>query len=127
MRLLDISGIEARFERAVVCAAADADARGEEAARAMAGCLGLPYEVRRGRPLAAMFSRAAWTTVLVASRTGVVAAHRRACKEPLVHHPGLALVRCKNLKAGGRDRLVDEAGLRRGDAVLDCTGGLLGD
>jgi len=127
MRLLDAMGADARFEGAAVCAAADADARGEEAAQVIARCLRLPFAARGGRPLAAMFAQEGWTAVLVASRSGVVAAYQRGRQGPLVHHPGLALVRCKALEAGGRDRLLAETGLGRGDVVLDCTGGLLGD
>jgi hypothetical protein len=127
MRLLDAMGADARFEGAVVCAAADADARGEEAAQVIARRLGLPFASRGRRPLVAMFAEEARTAVLVASRSGVVAVYQRGRRGALVQHPGLALVRCKALEAGGRDRLLAETGIGRGDAVLDCTGGLLGD
>ena len=46
---------------------------------------------------------------------------------PLFFHPSMALVRAKRMLAGEPDALVRAAGVRPGDAVLDCTAGLGSD
>nr|WP_150959965.1 class I SAM-dependent methyltransferase [Aneurinibacillus sp. XH2] len=46
---------------------------------------------------------------------------------PLFFHPSMALVRIKRIVRGESDSLLAAAGVREGDAVLDCTAGLASD
>jgi 16S rRNA G966 N2-methylase RsmD len=46
---------------------------------------------------------------------------------PLFYHPSMALIRIKRLREGGGDALVEAAGAKEGDRVLDCTAGLGSD
>lgn len=47
--------------------------------------------------------------------------------QTLFFHPSMALIRIKRLRSGGSDRLIELAGVRPGDRVLDCTAGLGSD
>src|SRR5690242_9366140 len=94
---------------------------GELAARAMRAAQrwGLPFvERRRKAPLAPMLGVDA-CALLVFGGDGVVLADPRGS---LRFSPGMAQLRVKRLDAGAdEDLLVRLAGLREGDAVLDCT------
>jgi len=100
----------------------------EEAAQAMALAdeLGGRYAPRGGASLAALRRRHGAGRVLVAGPDGL-RLHTDDGGQPLRYHPGMALVRVKRLREGGRDPLVDISGVRPGDSVLDCTAGLAGD
>lgn len=48
-------------------------------------------------------------------------------EEPLFFHPSTALIRLKRLLKGESDLMLEQAGVRPGDRVLDCTAGLASD
>jgi len=101
----------------------------EEVARAktFAAELGVRYAPRGNATLAALRRRYRTGRVLVVGPPDGLRFHTEDGDQPLRYHPGMALVRVKRLREGGRDPLVEISGVRPGDSVLDCTAGLAGD
>jgi len=101
------------------------DGATEALARRLADELEAVYVPRGRRTISQLARRHGADRVLVAGGTGL-----RLLSElgpPLFFHPGMALLRVKRLQKGERDALVDAAGVRPGDRVLDCTAGLGAD
>jgi 16S rRNA (guanine1516-N2)-methyltransferase len=105
----------------------------EAAARAAALRHGLPYAPRGKRPLAAALAEADADAALVLSAGKAVLS---AGGEERRWAPGMGYLRAKRARAwlgGGavdptaRDPFLEAAGIRAGDAVLDCTLGLGAD
>ncbi|MDI3327281.1 MAG: class I SAM-dependent methyltransferase [Alicyclobacillaceae bacterium] len=94
--------------------------RAMEAARE----LGVPYEPRAGRSLDDLLSLREACWVLVVGREGLFlyAGGRR-----FPYHPGMAVGRLRQILQGGRDPLLEAAGVRPGDRVIDGTFGLGAD
>ena len=116
-----------RLPDAVATSAADARGGAVRAAAARAHSLGLPFTPRNGRPLAQLWEETECRHIAVLPRRGPPRLHGRGWSAPLVYHPGMAFVRVKRLLNGEGDKLVDFAGVRAGDRVLDCTAGLGAD
>ncbi|HTN53153.1 MAG TPA: class I SAM-dependent methyltransferase [Anaeromyxobacter sp.] len=97
-----------------------------------AGRCGLPFAARQGRPLTRVMAGAGAEGALVLSAAASVLA---AGGEEHRWSPGMGLLRVKRLlarRAGAadpttHDPFLEAAGLRPGDAVLDCTAGLAAD
>ncbi|WMT42889.1 class I SAM-dependent methyltransferase [Paenibacillus sp. D2_2] len=51
----------------------------------------------------------------------------RTGAEPLTFHPSMAFVRAKRLLRGEPDTMLEAAGVRPGDTIIDCTAGLGAD
>lgn len=92
-------------------------------AREMAAKLGAPLVARGSASLAAI--RAAYGVPFV-----MVAKEKLVVDTPdgeLYFHPGMAHLRLKTLRRGGRDHLLDALGVSAGTRVLDCTLGMGAD
>lgn len=92
----------------------------DERARAFAAELNAPFVPRRDRGLPRLFAEhpgaerallVQTDRLLLVSRTG----------EELFYHPNMAFLRLGNLLRGGRDLLIEAAGIGPGDSVLDAT------
>ena len=119
--------------RLVVTTPLEPSADEEADARAAAGRHGLPFARRGRRPLPEVVAAAGAVGALVLSRTRAVLA---AGGEARRWAPGMGFLRAKRARArlGGaaadptaRDPFLEAAGIRAGDAVLDCTLGLGAD
>ncbi|MBX5482057.1 MAG: class I SAM-dependent methyltransferase [Myxococcaceae bacterium] len=88
---------------------------------AVAHRFGVPFVQRGGRSLEALRAAIAADVLVVFGRDGVRLYDGNA---PVVWSPGMAALRIGRMEAGGVDPLVEVAGLRRGDQVLDATLGL---
>jgi len=113
--------------RLAVTTALDASPDLAEAARAAAARHGAPWLDRGGRRLPDVAGASGAEALLVVGRRGVAlfaggAEHR--------YHAGMGTLRARRLARGERstaEPLLAAAGLRPGDAVLDCTLGLGAD
>lgn len=83
----------------------------------------VPYVDRRERSVAQLFADEGADIVIVADNPASLY-HRDSPEERLFFHPGIAMQRIRGLLQGHRDRMVDVAGLSRGETVLDATLGL---
>ncbi|WP_271752538.1 class I SAM-dependent methyltransferase [Cohnella sp. JJ-181] len=103
------------------------DAGLAEYARGLAAELGCPYAERRRETLTGLARKHAGAAdgILVAGPQGLRFVAEGA--EPLFYHPSMAQIRVKRLMEGGGDALVEAAGVRAGDVVVDCTAGLGAD
>jgi SAM-dependent methyltransferase len=119
--------------RLVVTTPLGPSAAEEAEARAAALRHGVPYAARGRGPLAAAIAAAGADGALVLSRSKAVLA---AGGEARRWSPGMGFLRAKRARArlGGRppdptthDPFLEAAGIRAGDAVLDCTLGLGAD
>ncbi|MFC3801273.1 class I SAM-dependent methyltransferase [Cohnella sp. GCM10012308] len=111
----------------IVTTAEKPDAALTAYARGLAGELGCRFADRRRETLAGLarkFPEAA-DGILIAAPQGLK--YAADGKDPLFYHPSMALIRVKRLLEGGGDALVDAAGVRPGDVVVDCTAGLGAD
>lgn len=101
----------------------------DEAMRAkaarLADELGVPYRERRGYSVAGMQRHWSEDNLLVVGREQIKLVTRGG--DPLFYHPSMALIRLKKLLAGGEDRLLQAAQVRKGDQILDCTAGMCAD
>ena len=99
-------------------------AEASELARALACRIGSPFTPRRGRS-SPRFLREEEANLMVVVKAGEIAFEDGKARHGF--HPNMAKHRIVALSSGGRDRLVDAAGVRPGDRVLDCTCGLAAD
>lgn len=93
-----------------------------ERARNLAGRTGCPYVERAGKSVAKLSARAGGAAVLVVLQEGVRLI--RPGMPPLPFHPSMGFIRAKRILAGDRDPMLEAAGMKPGDSVLDCTAGL---
>jgi 16S rRNA (guanine1516-N2)-methyltransferase len=118
-----LSGVYGRSPLAVTTSG-KFDERVISRARDSARAWDLPFlERRRKAPLRPLLERV--DSLLVFEADGVALCDKGG---RLRYSPGMARLRIKRLEAQVReDRLVELAGFRAGDSVLDCTLGLAGD
>ncbi|WP_339279957.1 class I SAM-dependent methyltransferase [Paenibacillus sp. FSL W8-1187] len=88
--------------------------------------LGARLEPRRRRTLGQLAAQAGDRELLVVTSTQL-RYYGGPEEPPFYFHPSMAYVRVKRLRKGEPDPLVELAGVRPGDRVLDCTAGLAGD
>ncbi len=90
-------------------------------AQGFAAELGAPYLERRDNGLPKLFAAAApgAERALVVQRDRLVLTDRSG--HEFFYHPNMAFLRLGNLQRGQPDSLINAAGLREGDAVLDAT------
>jgi len=100
-------------------AAEDKDLAGE-----MAGRLGIAFHPRHKDTVNRIVRRCGAKAALVAGSNAVYLVHE---SREYSFHPGMAVHRAHALKIGKKDRLVEAAGLKPGDAFLDCTCGMGAD
>ncbi|WP_042346624.1 class I SAM-dependent methyltransferase [Bacillus massiliigorillae] len=93
-------------------------------AKAVANDLQVAYEPRRKKSLQALFKM--HTLVVVVGKDGIQLYHQDG-SEPYFFHPNLAMVRVKRLMNDSHDAFIEVAGLKQGDALLDCTLGYASD
>lgn len=110
-------------EQVVVTTPWNASASNQARAKQLAAWFEAVFVERQGRSVEAMF-QATEATYLVVSGEPPTLYHRRAPIEALFFHPSLAVQRIVKLRRGERDRLVEVAGIRPGDHVIDATLGL---
>lgn len=90
-------------------------------AKEFASQLNLPYIIRDDLSVPALCSRygASAAVVVSAARVSYVSG-----KQEFYFHPGLSILRIKELKYGKNDRMIEAMCLKHGLRVLDCTLGL---
>lgn len=95
-----------------------------ETAKELAFLLKVPYESRRDFSLPALSARCGATGLLVVSsdRVSFIAEGRE-----FFFHPGIAMLRIKELKNGKIDKMIEAMALEYPMKVLDCTLGLATD
>jgi len=126
--LRDLRGARVTPAHTVVTSSANASPALDNEVRAFAAAWGVPYETRCRRPLRQMFADDPSISYLgVYERAGLIRLYQRVNSEPFFYHPGMALLRVKQLVRGDRDRMIDVAAVQAGDEVLDCTAGLCAD
>ena len=82
--------------------------------------LNAPVVARRNDGLAVLFARAPDADrVLIVQRDRLVLGRRDGAT--FFYHPNMAYLRLGNLLRGGRDLLIEAAGLQPGESVLDAT------
>lgn len=92
-------------------------------AKEMAAKLGAPFVERGNTSLEALRRGYGVSCVMVAKEKLVV----DTPDGELYFHPGMAHLRLKNLRRGGRDHLMDALGIEDGMRILDCTLGMGAD
>lgn len=90
----------------------------------LAGRLGIPFHPRHKDTVNRIVRRCGAKAALVAGCQEICLLHD---KREYRFHPGMAVHRVHSLQIGKKDRLVEAAGLKSGDAFLDCTCGLGAD
>ncbi|MCZ8521466.1 MULTISPECIES: class I SAM-dependent methyltransferase [Paenibacillus] len=96
----------------------------EEARRLAAELGGRPID-RRQMTLAQLRTRFGDEDILLISKERIEYHHE--LRQPLFFHPSTAAVRIKRLIKGEPDSLLNIAGVRPGDVIVDCTAGLGSD
>lgn len=81
---------------------------------------GVPVLLRRRRSVQAMFDDEGVDVILVADEF-VTIYHRSDAQTPIFFHPGMAMQRIRGLNKGQSDRMIEAAGIRSNDSVLDAT------
>ncbi|WP_426453718.1 class I SAM-dependent methyltransferase [Paenibacillus sp. S-38] len=99
-------------------------AQREEARRLAAELGGRPVD-RRRMTLAQLRARYGDEDILLISKERIEYHHE--LRQPLFFHPSTAAVRIKRLIKGEPDSLLEIAGVRPGDRIVDCTAGLGSD
>jgi len=108
----------------------DAPPGAEAAARAAAARHALPFAPRRGRSLAAVAAACGADALLVLGADARLWTPGAGPPRGRAWSPGMGALRARRLAGGERataDGFLDAAGLRPGDAVLDCTLGVGAD
>lgn len=95
-------------------------------AMALAEESGAPY-VRRNRASVAKLSARYGNDDVLVILEGGARLFRSGGKEPLTFHPSMAYIRAKRLLKGVPDTMLEVAGVKPGDVVVDCTAGLGAD
>lgn len=80
----------------------------------------VPYRDRNSRSVAQVFQDED-VEVLIVADTRLRLYHRTQPETPVFFHPGMAMQRIRGIRRGGRDRMIEVAGIRPGDSVLDAT------
>ncbi|CAG7648413.1 Ribosomal RNA small subunit methyltransferase J [Paenibacillus allorhizosphaerae] len=94
-------------------------------ARRLALSLGGRFLPRKQMTFAQLRARYGDEDILLISKERIEYHHER--RQPLFFHPSTAAVRVKRLLNGEPDTLLELAGVRAGDAIVDCTAGLGSD
>ncbi|MET3574910.1 class I SAM-dependent methyltransferase [Bhargavaea ullalensis] len=110
------------MNRPLVTTGQHPDERSEELARRVAGELGSEFVPRKKRSVRKLMNE--YGCPVVVAGKDRYEYHTDPDVQPLFFHPGLAAIRIKRLRDGGRDVMADTCGLRPGDSFLDCTLGL---
>ncbi|GAB7056067.1 MULTISPECIES: class I SAM-dependent methyltransferase [unclassified Paenibacillus] len=96
-----------------------------EEARRLAHLLNGRYIERRQMSLSQLRRRYGDEEILLVSKERLEYHHAR--RAPLFFHPSTAVIRIKRLLKGESDPLLEIAGVRPGDRIVDCTAGLGSD
>jgi len=104
----------------------DTSAETRSRAQAAAAELGAELVSRDRESLAKLKRRYPDADFVVVGRT-TLEWHPAGGREPFFFHPGMSWLRAKRLAAGERDPMLECAGFRPGDAVIDATAGLGAD
>lgn len=96
-----------------------------EEAQALAGLFGVRLIQRRHMTFAGLRERFGYEDILLVTKERIEYHHEG--RHPLFFHPSTATVRIKRLLNGEKDPLLELAGVRSGDRIIDCTAGLGSD
>ncbi len=97
----------------------------ERTARQLAERFSVPYIPRGRRTLKQLFSETGSEQAVVVSREEIRWEDQGGRR--FFFHPNMSAIRVKRLRTGGTDPMVAVGGMRRGDAILDCTLGMGAD
>lgn len=126
--LRDWHGHSVEVPGLAITSPANASAHVQLGVQTFAKAWGVVYKPRLGRSVQQFFASEADVRYLgVLERPGSIRLYTAGQQEPFFYHPGVALLRIKQLVRGDLDRLVQVAGVRAGDSILDCTAGLCAD
>lgn len=126
--LRDLWGKSVDLPDIVLTSAANANDDAQAQAEKIANFWRVSYVERKGRPISRLFADLQIQTLIVYCGPGDVRMYDSGLDaEPFFYHPGIAILRLKQLLAGGQDRLLRVTGIRAGDSVLDGTAGLCAD
>lgn len=92
----------------------------KKAAQEAAIHLNAVYVERGEASISALFQQSDTDRLLVFTKKGLFA-YQKGVATPAFFHPGLALLRIKNIMRGDNDKMVEAAQLKEGDAFLDGT------
>lgn len=96
-----------------------------ERAHALAAKSGCSYVPRNRASMAKLAGQYPGEDVLVVLEGG--ARLHRPGEQPMAFHPSMSFVRAKRLFKGEKDTMLEAAGVRPGDTIIDCTAGLGSD
>lgn len=96
-----------------------------ERAAALAAKSGCRYVPRNRASMARLAELHPGEDILVILEGG--ARLHRPGEQPMTFHPSMSFVRAKRLLKGEKDTMLEAAGVRPGDTIVDCTAGLGSD
>ncbi|AWB44891.1 SAM-dependent methyltransferase [Paenibacillus sp. CAA11] len=104
----------------------DHEAQGSvQRALQIAAGTGLRYVRRSGLSLSKLRKKYNDPDILIVLENGIRIAGEDG--EPMFFHPSMSFVRAKRLLKGGKDLMLEAAGVVPGDRIIDCTAGLGAD
>ncbi|MCY0900956.1 MAG: class I SAM-dependent methyltransferase [Firmicutes bacterium] len=126
--LRDLAGAVVTPPGLVLTGPANASVAKEAAAETFARAWSLPYEPRRERTIAGVFASGDMLHVAVHQGEGDLRLYGRYSGEtPFFYHPGVSMLRIRQLHRGERDRMLALVGDVAGAIILDATAGLCSD
>ncbi|MCY0876410.1 MAG: class I SAM-dependent methyltransferase [Firmicutes bacterium] len=123
----DLRGQKVVIKDFAITASANADEGAQAAACDFAYTWNVPYVKRSGRAIQRLLADTGLHDLGVYEQAGRIRLYGQGFSEPFFYHPGVALLRVKQLLRGDADRLLEAARIRAGDRVLDATAGLCAD
>ncbi|PRZ15457.1 putative SAM-dependent methyltransferase [Laceyella sediminis] len=94
-------------------------------ARYLSALLGIPYVKRERHSLPGLFAQTGESRAVIVTKQGWRVEEEQG--QPFFFHPSMSALRIKQLLNGDPDAMVECAGLKPGDRVLDCTLGMGAD
>jgi len=126
--LRDLAGLVVTPPGLMLTGPANANVAKEAAAEQFARAWSIPYQPRRESTIAGLFATGDIRHVAVYQGEGDLRLYgRHSGQTPFFYHPGVSMLRIRQLQRGERDRMLALVGDVAGATVLDATAGLCSD
>lgn len=110
----------------IVTTAPSPTARTIEQAKRLAAELSASYAPRRRLSVSKLLASSGDRRAIIVTE-GEIRFYDGEETPPLYFHPSMAFIRVKRLRKGESDPMIELAGCRPGDTVIDCTAGMAAD